>query len=258
MERVNRKTGDEEIWIIELSTGGGFPLTSSPPAVKHPLWSPDGTRVAFDRVGPSLNSELFVGRSTGIGDAERVITQFPSIDYSSYDWSPDGRFILLGVQESTTVGLSQNLWLLPLDERRARPLLKSAFNKTEGRFSPDGRWLSYVSDESGASQVYVQSFPELGFRAQVSVAGGSQPRWRRDGKELFYLAADRKLMAVKVRATPTSFEAGVPVALFDLPNEGSRYDVAADGQRFLITRGVRELGPSPMTVVLNWMAGLKK
>jgi Tol biopolymer transport system component len=209
-------------------------------------------------VGASLNSELFVRSSTGIGDAERVTTQLPNIDYSSYDWSADGRFILLGVQERTTVGLSQNLWLLPLDERRARPLLKSAFNKTEARFSPDVRWISYVSDESGASQVYVQSFPELGLRSQVSVAGGSQPRWRRDGKELFYLAADRKLMAVKVRATPTSFEAGVPVVLFDLPNEGSRYDVAADGQRFLITRGVREAAPSPIIVVLNWMAALKK
>jgi eukaryotic-like serine/threonine-protein kinase len=258
VERVNRKTGDEEVWIVDLSTGASFPLTSSPPRVTDPLWSPDGTRVAFDRKGASLNSELFVRSSTGIGDAERVTTQLPNIDYSSYDWSADGQFILLGVQERTTVGLSQNLWLLPLDERRARPLLKSAFNKTEARFSPDVRWISYVSDESGASQVYVQSFPELGLRSQVSVAGGSQPRWRRDGKELFYLAADRKLMAVKVRATPTSFEAGVPVVLFDLPNEGSRYDVAADGQRFLITRGVREAAPSPIIVVLNWMAALKK
>jgi serine/threonine protein kinase len=258
VERINRKTGAEEVWVIDLSTGGSFPLTSSPPVVKSPLWSPDGTRVAFDLTGPSLNSELFVRPSTGIGDAEKVITQLPSIDYASYDWSADGRFILLGVNEVTSAGTIKNLWLLSLDERRARPLLRSAFNKTEARFSPDGRWMSYVSDESGASQVYVQSFPEPGVRSQVSVAGGAQPRWRRDGKELFYVSTDRTLMAVTVRTTPTALEAGAPVALFDLPNERSRYDVSADGQRFLITQGLRELPPSPINIVLNWASALKK
>ena len=205
-----------------------------------------------------MNGQLFVRPSTGIGDAEKVATGLPSIDYSSYDWSADGRFVLLGLQESTAAGVHRNLWLLSRAEGRARPLLTSAFNKSDARFSPDGRWICYVSDESGASQVYVQSFPELGFRSQVSVAGGSQPHWRRDGKELFYLAADRKLMAVTAKATPTTFEAGAPVVLFDLPNEASRYDVAADGQRFLITRGLRELPPSPITVVINWVASLKK
>jgi eukaryotic-like serine/threonine-protein kinase len=259
VDRVNRKTGNREVWIIDLSTGGGFPLTTSNTSDDlNPFWWPDGTRVAFDRSGPSLNSQLFVRPSTGIGDAEKVATGLPSVDYSSYDWSTDGRFVLLGVQESTAAGVHRNLWLLSRAEGRARPLLTSAFNKSDARFSPDGRWICYVSDESGASQVYVQSFPELGFRSQVSVAGGSQPHWRRDGKELFYLAADRKLMAITARATPTTFEAGAPVVLFDLPNEGSRYDVAADGQRFLITQGVRELAPSPITVVINWPASLKK
>jgi len=205
-----------------------------------------------------MNSELFVRPSSGIGEAEKVPTGLPSVDYSSYDWSADGRLLLLGVQESTAAGVHRNLWLLSRADGRARPLLTSVFNKSEARFSPDGRWICYVSDESGASQVYVQSFPDLGFRLQVSVAGGSQPHWRRDGKELFYRAADGKVMAVTARTTPTTFSAAAPVPLFDLPNEGSRYDVTADGQRFLVTQGVRELAPSPITVVVNWTATLKK
>jgi Tol biopolymer transport system component len=256
--RINQKTGGEEIWIIDMQRGSAFPLTSSPPATNDPVWSPDGTRVAFLRSGPSGFDDIFVRPSNASGDAEGLlVVKRQTGQWFLNDWSPDGRFILFGAQEGPTAGMSESLWVLPLGDRRPRPFLKSAFRSTEARFSPDGRWISYTSDESGAAQVYVQSFPDPAFRSQVSIAGGSQPHWRRDGKELFYLAIDRKLMAVPVGTTP-GFEAGVPVALFELPNVGSHYDVAADGRRFLVTGGLRESAPSPAVVVLNWTAGLKK
>jgi Tol biopolymer transport system component len=253
-ERVNQKTGDDEIWIIELSTGRSFPLTLS--RVSGPVWSPDGTRVAFTRMDPSGHGDIFVRPSNASGSEEGLlVAKRQSGQWAVTDWSADGRFILLAIQGGATA--NNDLWTLPLDDRQPRPFLQSSFNKTDAKFSPDGRWVAYTSDESGTSQIYVQSFPERTFGSQVSVAGGSQPRWRRDGKELFFLAADRKLMAVQVRTVP-AFEAGVPVTLFELPNEDSHYDVTADGQRFLITRGLRELPPSPINVRLNWMAGLRK
>ena len=239
--------------------GRELSLTSSQTVALDPMWSHDSTRLAFWRVvgPPWVGAQLSVQSANGIGETETVAIDGPARDWRPSDWSLDERFFLIDGNEITNVSGSMNVWFLSPGNRRPQRFLKSAFNKTESRFSPDGHWVSYVSDESGASQVYVQSFPQPGVSSQVSVAGGSQPRWRRDGKELFYLAADRKLMAVQVRTAPT-FQAGVPAALFELPNAGSQYDVTADGQHFIITRGLRERPPSPITVVLNWTATLKK
>jgi hypothetical protein len=133
------------------------------------------------------------------------------------------------------------------------------FNEKEGQLSPDGRWLSYVSDETGRWEVYVRSFPSLGELHQISTAGGTHPRWRRDGKEIFYLGADRMLMAVELRAT---MEPGTPRALFPLPiaaslltiTDRTLYGVASDGQRFLVASPIEGAGPQAITVVSNWLA----
>ena len=178
-----------------------------------------------------------------------------------YDWTPGGRFIIYGDGEAKT---GQDLMLLPLDgDRKPKPFLRTQFNEHEARFSPDGRWVAYVSDESGPSEVYVRSFADdsLGFKRQISVGGGTSPRWRRDGTELFYIASDKKLMAVPVR-TGLSFEAGRPVALFpvdarDNPGEAGEYEVSADGLRFLINKSIVEVNSLPLTVVLNWTGDLK-
>jgi hypothetical protein len=143
----------------------------------------------------------------------------------------------------------------------ARKVLKSgATNESQGQFSPDGKWIAYVSDESGNLQVYVQSFPELTGKWQVSAGGGSQPRWRRDGKDLFYVAPDRRMMAVTIKAGAT-FEAEAPRALFEsrLPAVATRqtYAVSADGQRFLLNAPLDAESP-PMTIVLNWTGLLKR
>jgi hypothetical protein len=157
-----------------------------------------------------------------------------------------------------------DLWLLPLDgDRKPIPYLQSPFNEATGQFSPDGRWMAYASNESGQPQIYVQAIPASGAKSQISTAGGDQPRWRRDGKELFYVSADQKLMAVPVK-TGAVFEIGSPQPLFEIqpvypPLTGRfAYQPTADGQRFLVTAPVSGAATPPITVVLNWQAGLKK
>jgi len=151
---------------------------------------------------------------------------------------------------------------LPLDgSGSARALLDSQFNEYHPRFSPDSHWFAYVSDESGRSEVYVRTFPQLGDKWQVSTGGGAQPHWRHDGKELYFISPDRKLMAVDVKLGQT-FEMGTPKPLFQtqVPSFRSpnRYDVAADGQKFLINSGVQETSRAPVQVIVNWAASLKK
>jgi hypothetical protein len=185
------------------------------------------------------------------------------------DWSRDGRFLLYAQQDPRT---KADLWALPLasDATPAGPPTPFAiteFNEDQGRFSPDTHWVAYVSDESGRSEIYVQPFPAAtggGSKTQVSRDGGDEPRWRHDGKELFYLSLDGKLMAVSVAEGPT-FRAGVPESLFQaLVVRGrresllgvSRWDVAPDGKHFLINKV--KTSSEPLTVVLNWTAELKK
>jgi hypothetical protein len=162
---------------------------------------------------------------------------------------------------------ASDLWVLPrVGDRKPFPFAQSSFNKTQAQVSPNGRWLVYTSYESGKDEVYVQSFPAPGSRRQLSLAGGMQPRWRRDGAELFYLGSDQTLMAVPVTTTEGAFEAGLPRPLFRtrMIPQGSQslwfdtmYDVSPDGQRFLILGPPDEPGPA-ITVVLNWLGGLKK
>ena len=171
-----------------------------------------------------------------------------------WDWSADGRFILYRVLGAKT---KNDIWVLPLfGERKPYPLLQTEFGEFWARFSPDGRWVAYVSDETGTNEVYVREFSGSGGRLQVSVGGGSSPSWRRDGKELFYNSGG-KLMAVDVKVSGSGFEPGVPKLLFE-KGGGSIFDVSGDGQRFLIPVLVEESSPEPITVVLNWTADLKR
>jgi Tol biopolymer transport system component len=178
------------------------------------------------------------------------------------DWSADGRFILYRVLDATS---NFELWLLPVGEKAGepRPFLKGAFGVTNGQFSPDGRWVAYASNESGRWEIAVSPFPGPGGSWKVSSAGGSEPRWRRDGKELFYIAPDGKLMSVEVKAG-TTFEAGVATPLFSIrrrePISGAdlfSYDVSPDGQRFLVNTDAGDLTSAPLTAVVNWTALLR-
>ena len=163
----------------------------------------------------------------------------------------------------------QDLWVVPVEgERKPAPFLVTPFSETQGQFSPgpagSPRFVAYLSNESGQNEIYVQPFPAGGGKFQVSSGGGVQPRWRRDAKELFYIAPNGTLMAVEVKTAPR-FEAGVPKALFQsriwgagLTNFVFRYDVSADGQRFLINTQPEQTAAAPITVVVNWTAGLRK
>ena len=258
--RLDLQSGSSDIWLIELSRGIPTRFTFDPANDTAPIWSPDGNRIVFssEREGPF---DLYQRAASGGGNDELLLKsdnrKFPN------DWSADGRFILYQELNPKT---NFDLWVLPLSgEQKPFPFLQSEFYEGQGRFSPDGKWVAYTSNESGTWQVYVQSFPASGGKWQVSTNGGVQPQWRRDGKELFYLSLDRKLMALEVKGSGSTFAAGVPKELLELrlqtlalPGPRNFYVAAANGRRFLVTSTPEGGATTPTTVVLNWTADLKR
>src|SRR5688572_7372824 len=247
--------GMGDIWLMDLARGTSSRFTFSPASEDNPVWSPDASQVLFS-CGPGIFSNLCKKVSSGAGNEEVVIQS--DVVKEGYDWSRDGRFVLF-TDFATLTG--SDLWILPMTgDGKPYALLQTEFEETFGQFSPDGRWFAYTSNESGKTEVYVQSFPQSGGKWLISTGGGSQPRWRGDGKELFYLAPDKTLMAVGINAG-SGFEMTAPTALFATQvsayNAPNRYVVSADG-RFLINCPAGDISRTPMTVVLNWHNGLKK
>jgi len=248
------KTGD--IWVYDVARGRRTRFTFDAIDELASIWSPDGSRIVYNsrRRG---HLDLVQKASNGSG-AEEVLLED---DLGKYplSWSPDGRFILYLTAGSPT---GVDLFALPLSgDRMPIPFLNTKFNEGPGQFSPDGRWVAYRSNESGMGEVYVAPFPGPGGRWQISTAGGTNPRWRRDGQEIFYLAPDNRLMAVAVSGKGASFEVGTVKALFQtraVPGSRYSYDVSPDGQRFLINTAPEQGASAPITVVLNWSTGLKK
>jgi Tol biopolymer transport system component len=249
-------SGNSDIWLLDLTRGLPSRFTFDATTEDDPVWSPDGSTIVFSS---TRNGRFDVYRKVSSGAGNEELLFQSETDKEGTDWSADGRFVLFD-QGSSNGG--PDIWVLPLfGDGKPYPLLQSPFSESQGHFAPDGKWFAYTSNESGRSEVYVQSFPPSGGKWQVSTGGGAQPHWRRDGKELFYVAPDRKLMAVDVKSGAT-FETSAPKTLFqtlvvryDAPN---RYVVAGEGQRFLVNCPVEEVSQTPITVVLNWTAGLKK
>jgi Tol biopolymer transport system component len=195
------------------------------------------------------------------GNKEEPLLESPTAQVS-WDWAPDGRSILFGAFDLKD---KQDLWQLPLEgDRKPIPVIKTPFNETQGKLSRDGHWLAYVSDETGQNEVYVQRLPLPSERWKVSSDGGNQPRWRRDGKELFFVSSKMRMMSAPINTAGT-YQGIVPNSLFAMPASPIRpvvgtyrYDVAADGQRFLVRATVGPPKPTPLTVVLNWTDLLKK
>jgi Tol biopolymer transport system component/tRNA A-37 threonylcarbamoyl transferase component Bud32 len=254
VERLERGTGD--IWLMDIARNIPTKFTFDPGWEFAPVWSPDG-RIVFSStkgVGPP---NLYVKPASGSSN-EELLLESNSVKIAT-DWSSDGKLILYS--EENAKG-KNDLWVLPLEgDRTPRPLVRDEFNKWGAKFSPDDKWVAYVSDKSGRAEVYIQPFPGPGEKYQVSTSGGFNPSWRRDGKELLYISNDRKLMALEWNAGAT-FEPGLPKALFDIRTRGggSRtiYAVSSDGQRFLTNDRFESSTPSPITVVLNWTADLKR
>jgi serine/threonine protein kinase/Tol biopolymer transport system component len=246
---------DRSIWLTNLSTGTQTQLTTR--QANAPVWSPDGRRIAFES-----GAKLFVQSATDTTNDQLLLdSPEPKVPL---DWSPDGRHLLYEALSGRT---GMDLWIQPLAAGKPSPLLETMANEAAGQFSPDGRWLAYQSDESGANEIYVRSFPIQGRQQGVSIGGGTRPRWRRDGRELLYLGPDARLMAAPIALDPqgSSLQTGPPVPLFatrlayttiiglPLPN----YAVTPDGQRFLMNVLAEGARTSPITVVLNWFEELK-
>ncbi len=195
------------------------------------------------------------------GGREELLIETGATGAFPTSWSLDGRLLVYAAAGSKT---SYDLWTLPLDgDRTPRPLLQSSFIETQGQLSPDGRWIAYTTDETGTREVWVQSVPPSGARWQISTDSGSEPRWRRDGGELYYIAGNGILMAVSIKTTLTTFAPAAPQPLFQTRRPFSsplhtNYSPAADGQRFLINTVAGDVPPpTPITVFLNWSEGLK-
>ncbi|HEV2200611.1 MAG TPA: protein kinase, partial [Bryobacteraceae bacterium] len=263
---------ETDLWVRDLSRGTETRFTTNASRNVAPVWSPQGDRIVFssNRKGEVFN--LYRKDASGSGEDELLLPN--NRPDGPHQWSPDGRFIVYVEIDPKT---KYDLWVLPVEgaaapdgkaERKPIPFLRTEFDELFGQLSPDSHWMAYTSDRSGRREVYVRPFPPGEGEWTISIAGGEEPRWRGDGKELFFEAADGKMMAVPVKAiagTRLSFEAGTPVALFDAhmvhspTNNLMQYDVTADGKRFLIdTTGSSGAASPPLTVVTNWNAGLKK
>ncbi|MBS1813186.1 MAG: protein kinase [Acidobacteria bacterium] len=258
--RFDPKLGTSDIWLFDLGRGNETRLTVDPADDSFPVWSPDGSRIVFSSTRKG-KSGLYLKDATGAGQEELL---FESANRKVLlQWSPDGRFILYREVDPQT---RQDLWMLPLEgERKPWPWLKTQFSESSGSgISPDGKWMAYSSDESGREEVYIQAFvpgvPASGSRWPISIGGGAQIRWRRDGRGLYY-HLNGKMMEVDV-SLGAKVEAGLPRELFDSrtirADLNRAWNMTKDEQRFLFVTNADEASVPPFTVVLNWMAEVKK
>jgi serine/threonine protein kinase len=270
------QTPNEDIWLIDLSRNVSSKFTSDPAQDWHPVWAPNGSRVAFSstRTQGGRTNSLFWKDARNVGDEELLYDS--GANERLDDWSPDGKLLLINRTEGR-----DTLWILPVEpdttSKERKPTLylpqsKGAASVSRGQFfpvtDPNGRsWIAYTSNETGRTEIYVESYPPGALKRTISTNGGMQPRWRRDGKELFYISDDQALMAVDVTVGSTlSF--GAPRELFQthLSMKGTlvyrmlRYDATRDGKRFLINTELEssQAAAPPVIVVVNWMAALKK
>jgi hypothetical protein len=254
--------GNQALWLIDASKGVPSRLTFDADFDHCPVWSPDGSRISFYSARKDRRGGIYQKVSSGAGNDELLLES--SLEKDPNSWSPDGRFLLYSQGDPKRI--TSDLWVLPLfGERKPIQFSNTSFSEMWGQFSPDGRWVAYHSNESGIYEVYVQPFPGPGGKWQVSTGGGIEARWRSDGRELFYIALDGKLMAVPIQSSGQTPQAGAPVALFQTRIVGGgsfplpqQYAVAPNGQRFLINITADESIASPITIVTNWARALKK
>jgi Tol biopolymer transport system component/predicted Ser/Thr protein kinase len=257
---------ESQIWLFDLSRGGSpTRLTFEGNANNGPVWTPDGKRISFNSNKEGA-ANIFWQLADGSGGLERLTTS----DYlqAPMSWSPDGQLLAFHEVNPTT---ERDIWVLRMSDpssgsgqvRKAQPFLRTRFDEAGPRFSPDGRWLAYMSDESGRYEIYVQPYPGPGGKWQISTEGGGEPVWNPNGRELFYRSGD-KMMAAEI-ATQSGFAAGTPRMLFEgryepAPFPIANYDVSPDGQRFLMLKPAEQAqaAPTQIIVVLNWFEELKR
>ena len=239
-------TNNSDVWMMDLARAVPSRFTFSPAADQYPVWSPNGDRVVFTSVR-SGNGDIYIRPSNGVAPDE-LLYGSPASEAPT-DWSRDGQSLLINT------GSPSDVFMLPMTgPRTPKALVTGPANERDARFSPDSLWITYVSNESTRDEVFVQSVADSGGKAQVSTSGGTSPLWRSDGKEIFYLAPDRRLMAVPISNGAPD---GLPVALFQTQIDslvfGARFAPSLDGRKFLVNSPVGAVVATPLTVVLSWM-----
>jgi Tol biopolymer transport system component len=247
-----------DVWLIDVTLKSLYKLTFEPSSDGDPVWSPDGTRIVFssNRVGGGP-VDIYQKAAGGAGNDE-LLFQSSSAKFPT-SWSQDGKLIMF---ENWGPKSKAGIWVLSLADRQAKALLQTnAYDQLQGQISPDGKFVAYTSNESAREEVFVQPMSTTGEKWRISTSGGTVPVWRRDGKELFYVASDGKLMSVEIKSSQP-FEIGVPTELFQAAIKNIQHSLcfspSNDGQRFLVNTYVESNNPAPITVVLNWTADLKK
>jgi eukaryotic-like serine/threonine-protein kinase len=262
VSRTNpENTSNWDVWLLDVGRDTSTRLTYEHVRATFPVWSADGSSVIFDSIrGDEVN--IYFKLASGAGDERLLLKSDAGYKYATSS-SRDGRFLLYTVENPET---KTDLWVLPLQgDRKPTPLLRTEYSERSGQFSPDGHWIAYISDESGSDEIYVREFSSSSPQGSadaagkwlISKGGGTDPRWRADGRELLYVASDGKLMSVDISAKPV-FQAGVPRPLFQLPPGFIGCEVTPDGRRFLIGVPAAQSTPVAFTAVLNWQTTLKK
>jgi Tol biopolymer transport system component len=246
--------GTQDLFVLDISRNSPARLTFDPHEDVSSVISPDGSQIIY---ASNRSGQFdFYQKSTNGADSDQLILTAKSSQYPD-SWSPDGKNLLYEVDNG--IDYKFDLFVLPLTgDRTPFPYLQTSFMESHGQFSPDGKWIAYVSDQNGKADVYVESFPKGGGVWQVTTAGGDQPQWRSNGKELFYLAPDHNIMAVSVN-TAAGMEFGRPVPLFranipltGLTDDRNSYVPSLDGQKFLVLQLTDVGNAQPWNVVLNW------
>jgi Tol biopolymer transport system component len=258
-----RKPFSSDIWLRDVVRGTEFRVTANGRQNGRPLWSPDGQFVLFHSIQPETGASgggtMIRHRIDGTS-GEEVLSRVEGV---ATDWSRDGRYLL---QSRMGKQRDRDLWVVPMvGDGKPYPYLQTRFNEDKARLSPDGKWVAYRSDESFRNEVYVGSFPLPSRKRQISINGGDRPVWARNGKELFFIAADQTMMAADVRERGDTLEVGVPTPLFkvqvtsgtSLESDNSWFDVTSDG-RFLIPTVVERGSTASLTVVVNWTSLIRK
>jgi eukaryotic-like serine/threonine-protein kinase len=255
----DRAGGGLDLWLMDLERGVSSRFSFGPEPATHPVWSPDGLVLIFREAG----FNIFRKDARGAGSAQRL-TQSPNLQDPT-DWSRDGHTLLYWEAAAATQG---DIWALPISPRgeplsnaKPRVYARTQFDERYARFlpEPNPRWVAYQSDESGRFEIYVDSFPEPHHKVRISTGGGQHAQWAPNGRELFYVSPDLRLMAVALKVTADSVEPSAPHELFELPivdNGYSPFEVSPDGQRFLV-RAAAEQSSQPLTMIVNWPALLK-
>jgi len=254
IDKTDTSNDNTDVFIYDIARSSFRRLTFDPAIDAVPVWSPDGSRIAFGS-SRGRNFDIYVKPSDG-SQSERELELPGGVDMLPLDWSRDGHNLLYLAMP--------DLWVHSFADGKSHLFLKANASLNGAQFSPDGKWVAYSSNESGRWEVYVTSFPDARGKWQVSTNGGEEPRWRGDGKEIYFLSPDAKLMAASVD-TKAEFESGTPTVLFQTdPRERVAtteviiYDVSRDGQRFLVNTNYNNGSAHPMSLVLNWKSEMKK